>query len=103
MGAPCLMEFVKDNGECFSLFFRDIHSGKITYADQRSARQLLFEKINILPKGWWRQDHDYRKFRDRACKRGEESASCGCQSAGGLDNLFGWQTRTIFLSRCQHR
>lgn len=36
MGAHCLMEFVKENGECFSLFYNSIDSGKITYADIKS-------------------------------------------------------------------
>lgn len=37
MGAPCLMEFVTKNSECFSLFYDD----KITYADIKSKLPAL--------------------------------------------------------------
>ncbi len=45
------MEFVKDNGECFSLFYRDIHSDKITYADIKSkflALEVAFGTVLCL-------------------------------------------------------
>lgn len=37
MGAPCLMEFIKETGECFSLLYGD----KITYPDIKSKFSAL--------------------------------------------------------------